>query len=296
MDLSETKTETIARDQLAACQQELRHIGGVPVLVLPEGFQTCAMEHLLASPARKKGSTVLNDMESFVAVVNDQKSESTRLFSTISPPTFTAVFNHTADGSGWGDHRAAYNAPISTEWGAWTGMDGKKLNQIEMAQFLEANLVDVVFIEKADATPAIPANGDQPAVPAKPAEVGSPDGATLLEICRTLEANKKVTFKSSVRLPDGSTQFTYDEDVTGSAVKGTMTIPEQFSIGVPVFENGQKYRQDVRFRYRIQDGGVLVMWLELIRPHKLIEDAVKQLRQQIAEQTSLQILNGTPSK
>ena len=153
-----------------------------------------------------------------------------------------------------------------------------------MAQFLESNMVDVVYIAKADAQDG------------KPAEVGSPDGATLLEICRTLEAKKKVNFKSSVRLGDGSTQFTYDEDVSGTAVKGTMAIPDQFSIGVPVFENGEKYRLDVRFRYRIGDGGDLSMWLELVREHKVIEDAVKQLRAQIAKETTLAVLNGSPSK
>ena len=63
---------------------------------------------------------------------------------------------------------------------------------------------------------------------------------------------------------------------------------------MPVFENGQKYRVDVRFRYRIGQGGDLTMWLELVRPHKVIEDAVKQLREHIGKETGLQVLNGTP--
>lgn len=279
MDTTGIQTETVARAIMGASQQETRLLGaGVPAVILPEGFSVKTLEHTLAAPVRKSGTTVLNDAESFITVVNDQASKSTRLFSTINPPTFTAVFNYTAEDAGWCDHKAQYNAPLSPEWVEWTAADGVKRNQIDMAQFLEANMVDVVYIACA------------------PGEPGSPDGATLLEICRTLEATKKVNFKSSVRLPDGSTQFTYDEDVAGSAVKGTMAIPEQFSIGVPVFENGEKYRQDVRFRYRIQEGGNLVMWLELIRPHKVIEDAVKQLRAHIGEQTGLQVLNGSPSK
>lgn len=277
MDLNETRSEVIANDALQACHQETRYVGGTPLVLLPEGFSVEDLERQLPAPTRKRGTTVLNDAESFISVVNDQANDDTRLFSTINPPTFTAVFNHDASTPGWGDHRAEYNAPLSPEWKAWTAASGVKRNQVDMAQFLEANMVDVVYIA------------------AGLGEHGSPDGATLLEICRTLEAKKKVTFKSSVRLPDGSTEFTYDEDVAGSAVKGTMSIPEQFSIGVPVFENGEKYRQDVHFRYRIQDGGALVMWLDLIRPHKVIEDAVKQLREHIAAQTGMQVLNGTPS-
>lgn len=275
MDLNENHSEAVAVNALATCNQEIRMVDTTPVVLLPQNFKPVTLESLLPSPTRKRGTTTLNDAESFIAVVNDQSDDSTRLFSTIHPPTFTAVFNYHAEGAGWGDHRAHYNAPLSPEWLAWTKADALKMGQLDMAQFLEANMVDVAYIA------------------ATPGEPGSPDGATLLEICRTLEAKKKVSFKSTMRLADGSTQFTYDEDVAGSAVKGTMTIPEQFSIGVPVFENGEKYRQDVRFRYRIADGGHLVMWLELIRPHKVIEDAVKQLRAHIAKETGLQVLNGS---
>lgn len=284
MELKDIQTEAAALATLAAAHQDLRFVGAdVPMVLLPEGYSAHTMEHLLTAPARKKGTTVLNDAESFIAVVKDQKGEDTRMFSTIEPPTFTAVFNHTAAGTGWGDHRAHYAAPLAPEWKAWLGMDGKKVNQVELAQFIENNLIDVVFIDK-----------DAAGAPA--GEVGSPDGATLLEVCRTLEAKKKVDFKSAIRLADGSTQFTYDEDVQGSARQGQLAVPEQFSLGIPVFENGDKYRVDVRLRYRITDGGQLTMWLELIRPHKTIEHAVKELRASIAAATELQILNGTPSK
>lgn len=279
MDLNATQSEVVAKDVLAACNQVTRFIGGTPVLVLPEGFQVENLEHVLDSPTRKRGTTVLNDAESFIAVVLDQKGPDTRMYSTINPPTFTAVFNHNAVTAGWGDHKAKYNAPLSPEWGAWGRVDGTKMNQVDMARFIEANMIDIV--------PLLPDPDTR--------HPGSPDGATFLEICHTLEAKKKVNFKSSVRLPDGSTQFTYDEDVQGSAVNGTMSIPEQFTIGVPVFENGDKWQVDVRFRYRIEEGGRLTMWLELVRPHKTIETAVKELRQQIGEKTGLQVLNGAPS-
>lgn len=282
MSLNEVQTETIAHEHIAASHQTPQVVGaGVPIVLLPEGYRVGDLEHHLAAPARKKGTTTLHDSASFIAVVNDQKGNETRLFSTIVPPTFTAVFNHIAEGSGWGDHRAQYNAPLSPEWETWNEADGKKMRQTDIARFIESNLVDVRFREP---TPA----GD-----GKPAHPGSPDGATLLEVCRTLEAKKKVDFKSSIRLSDGSTQFTYDEEVSGSARAGTLSVPEQFSIGVPVFENGALYLVDVRLRYRIEGG--VVFWLELVRPHKTIEHAVKELRELIAKETGLPILTGTPS-
>lgn len=263
------RTEVDAATDLSAAFQQIRDVGaGVPAVILPEGYELQTLEHTLAAPVRKKGVVKLNDAESFIAVVNDQKTaDGTRLFSTIDPPTFTAVFNHHGDAPGWGDHRATYNAPLSPEWKAWDAFDGRQVGQVELAQFIENNLVDVV----------------------------EPDGATLLEICRTLEAKKKVNFASAIRLSDGSNQFTYEEEVQGSAQKGQLSIPEQFVIGIPVFENGEKWRVDVRLRYRIQDGGRLTMWIELIRPHKVMEQAVTELRARIAEQTGLPILNGSPS-
>lgn len=266
--MEQAQTETKARDMLAACHQTGYAFGaGIPAVILPEGYELHMLEQTLAAPARKRGTTTLNDAESFVAVVNDQKSDHTRLFSTINPPTFTAVFNHIGAGPGWGDHRARYNAPLSPEWKAWTGMDGAHKSQVELAQFIENNLVDVV----------------------------TPDGATLLEICRTLEAKKKVNFASAIRLSDGSHQFTYEEDVQGSAQKGQLKVPEEFVIGIPVFENGAKWQLSVRLRFRIADGGRLTLWIELIRPHKTIEAAVAELRKQIADETKLSIINGTPN-
>ncbi len=259
-------TARLAAD-LTASQQKVQYINGAPVLILPQGMNVKTFETTMGAPLRKKGTVTLNDAESFVAVVVDQKTDYTRLFSTINPPTFTAVFNHNADGAGWGDHKAQYNAPLAPEWKAWTGIDGKKMNQVEIAQFIENNLVDVA----------------------------EPEGATLLEICRTLEAKKKVTFASSIRLSDGNNQFTFSEEVQGSAQQGQLSIPEVFVIGVPVFENGEKWRVDVRLRYRIEEGGRLVMWVELVRPHKVIEEAVKELRARIAEGTGMAILNGTPN-
>lgn len=278
MNLNETKTETAAHAVMQAMNQELRDVHGTPVLLAPEGFTALEMAHLLPAPTRKRGTVVLNDAESFIAVVNDQKEKSTRMFSTINPPTFTAVFNHIADGAGWGDHIAKYNAPLSPEWKTWDGADGKSMSQVEVAQFLESNLVDVLHVPE-----------DAP----EKGLLKSPDGSTLLEVCRTLEATKKVDFKSSVRLGDGSTQFTYNEDVQGSAKAGTLSVPEHFTIAIPVFENGDKWPLLVRFRYRI-DGGALRIWFELVRPHKVIEHAVKELREKIAAATELQVLNGTP--
>lgn len=260
-------TEAEMISSLAAAFQGERKIGETPVVILPEGYRAHDLTSLLPAPTRKKGVTTLLDVGSFIAVVNDQKGDATRLFSTLNPPSFTAVFNATAVGTGWGDHRASYDLPLSSEWKAWDDMDNDKVNQVTLAQFVENNLEDVV----------------------------SPDGATLLEICRTLQAKKSVEFASGIRLSNGENQLTFKEEINGTAGNGNLNIPEIFKIGIPVFENGEKWSLDVRLRYRI-DGPKLTMWIELVRPHKVLEAAVNDVRQKIAAETELQVLNGHPPR
>ncbi|WP_225784705.1 DUF2303 family protein [Xenophilus sp. Marseille-Q4582] len=241
--------------------------GALPVAVLPAGYKVEALEKHLPVPLRKRGRTTLNDMVSFIAVVNDQKKDETRLYSTVNPPTFLAVFNDNATIAGWRDHQAVYNAPLSPEWQTWLGQSGKAQTQSDFAQFIETNLPDIA----------------------------EPNGADVLEVSRTLEAKKKVNFASSVRLSDGATQFTYEEDIQGTAQKGALKVPEIFVLAIPVFENGDLWRVEARLRYRIADGGKLSIWYELVRPAKVIEAAVKDLREKIAAGTGLSILVGQPS-
>jgi len=238
-----------------------------PYVLLPAGYRYEGKEEILPAPIRKRGGTTLHDAASFIAVVNDQKGEATRLYSTINPPTFTAIFNDVATAPGWRDHTAKYNAPLSPEWKTWIASSGKGQNQADFAQFIETNLPDIA----------------------------EPVGAVVLEVARTLEAKKKVNFASSLRLSDGSTQFTYEEDVQGSAQKGQLQVPEVFVLAIPVFENGDLWRVEAQLRYRIADGGKLTIWYELVRPHKVIETAVKELRTTIATETGLPILVGSPS-
>lgn len=251
----------------AALMSNAKEINGTPVVALPEGWRVHDLEDLLSAPTRQEGTTVLRDDTSFIAYVNKQKSDITDLYYQIDPPIFAAVFDGERPGKpAWGKHRATYKCPISKEWATWTGFDGKKMTQEDFARFIENNLPDII----------------------------EPESAAMLEIATTLEAKKKVTFSSGLRLSNGSNELSYDEEVQGTAAKGKMKIPERIRLVLPVFENGVRYYVDANFRYRI-NGGALSMWYELVRPHKIIEDAVKELREKIEKETEIQALNGHPA-
>lgn len=247
--------------QAEAIAGNLVDVGGIPHIVVPEGYELKDLEQALDNPSRCRGTTKLRDVKSFAAVVNEFRGTATKLYGTVTPAVFVAVFNaHAPYRPGWGDHRASYDCPVSVEWKTWIGKNKQGMNQADFAQFIEDNLPDIL------------------------------EGGLLLEVSRTLEAKKKVSFASAIRLSDGQNQFTYEEDIQGTAGKGQFKVPEVFELGIPVFEGGPAYKVKARLRYRI-DNAKLVLWYDLERSHKILEDAVKGVWLAIEAATSLTILH-----
>lgn len=251
---------------------EPRRVGSadMPFIVIPDDHAIKSLEHTLEQPFRIRAKVELNDAASFIAYINKHKLEETALYGSMGDkPVFVGVIDDNAAGvAAWREHKATYACPLSHEWDTWNSSlhNGKAKTQVEFARFVEDNLLDIV----------------------------EPSAAEVLAVSRTLEAKKAVSFSSGVRLDNGDVQFLYNEETKGTAGKGTIDVPERFTIAIPVFEGGDKYAIDARLRYRISDTGQLSMWYELERPHKVIEHATKEVWKAIAEGTSLTIINGNP--
>lgn len=244
------------------------NVGDTPILVLPAGAKVEDLERFLPNPTRKRGTVKLNDAGSFISYVGAEKTAATRLYGRyggLVGPGFVAVFDDHGATPGWQNYQAAYACPLSNEWKTWTANSGQQKTQELFAQFMENNLPDI----------AVPAAAD------------------MLEISRGLEAKKKVNFASGIRLSNGQNELTYEEEITGTAQKGKLQVPEEFTLGIPVLEGGINYAVNARLRYRIADGGKLTMWYELIRPHKILEDAVRQVWVEIEQKTGLTVFNGS---
>jgi uncharacterized protein YfdQ (DUF2303 family) len=134
------------------------------------------------------------------------------------------------------------------------------MDQATFAEFVEENVRDIVV---PDDTPT------------------APSAADMLEISRTLEAKKNISFRQGTRLDNGQVQLTYNEEIDGRAGEtGQLNIPEQFFIGVKPFLGGDAFCVPARFRYRIVDSR-LQMWFELVRPEKVLEEAYNAVRTKI---------------
>lgn len=237
----------------------------VPFVIHDKDQIVVDLEKLLPAPTRKRGNTVVGDEASFCAVVTKHSDANTVIYGSKNPPSFKAVFNdHSAGQPGWKDHTAIYPCPLSIEWQKWTGANGRRMTQEDFATFIEDNSLDC----------------------------RAPDSATMIEISRTLEAKKKVNFASGIRLSNGDNELTFEETISGTAGKGKLQIPETFTIGIPVLEGGAPYEVTARLRYRIGEAGKLSMWFDLLRPHKIVEDATNELWARIEANLGATILNG----
>lgn len=249
--------------RVGALAAEIKEIEKHPFLVVPDNHSIDSLEDFLPKPLRKKVSLRMRDEKSFVAYFNLHKTEASQIYGQVDPPKLVGVLDDNgATENGWREHTVAYDCPLSRQWKAWLDKDGKPQTQGEFANFIERNLLDII----------------------------EPSCAEMLEISRSFEAKKKVDFKSAVRLDNGQVQFGYEEEIQGTAAKGSIQIPETFKIGVPVFENGTGYMRECRLRYRIQEAQ-LRMWYEIINPEKALEDAVQEVWARIEEETGRTIFN-----
>ena len=131
-------------------------------------------------------------------------------------------------------------------------INNAKMNQIDFAEFLENNIKNVAPVGEGYA---------------------GPYGTELLEMVLAFQETRKSEFKSVKRLSDGTCQFQFSDEKSGS---GNTKMPEKISLAIAPFHNGAPYQVDARIRYRLRDGQ-LVLWYELIEPKKVVEHAFQEI-------------------
>lgn len=260
MAIQPNQTEADATIAAGAGLATPKKVGdGIPFVVVPHGYSVVDLERTLAKPFRPKGSETALDVESFVALVLLDKGPSTRIyFRGTDRPAFRAVFNaSSAAAPDFEDHSVDYLCPLSDEWVEWSGKNRQAMKQADFAAFIERNAVDV----------------------------SEPGSAEMVQMARTFEAKKGVDFKSGVSLKDGNVQFTFNETTAAKMGEtGQFEVPDEFTIAIPVFKAGagiaaERFPIKAKLRYRIDTS--LVLWYELIKPEKVMDVAVGDLRKKV---------------
>lgn len=258
-NLAETIRDIVASD---AMRDE---IDGRRFAIVPPGYKVEDLHRFQGEPARKRGHVTLSDADSFIAYVMHHATEPTTIYGDDEKLAFVAVLNeHGVIRAGWRDHVAWLQLKFSAQWKRWSAANGKAFTQQEFALFIENGIPDIV----------------------------EPAGTVLMDVTRNLSATKKVSYQSGLRLENGDMQLSYIEE-TDANVKGQVTIPTMFKLGIPVVVGGIVYAIDVRFRYRIQDAK-LALYYDLVRPDRIVEDVYAENAKLIGDRVNCMVLRGNP--
>jgi uncharacterized protein YfdQ (DUF2303 family) len=214
------------------------------------------LDSLSKGPHAREGCVNVFTGDSFAEYVNRFKNPTTLLFADVIARKFTAVMDYFAEGptgaGDWDRHRVELALRHTPDWNTWVGSNKKAMDQASFGQFLEDNLPNIA----------------------------EPAGATIVQIARTLEAKINATFESDIRPDDGSYSLKYAEDVQSQAGRGTLKIPNEFTLVLQPFEGSKQYTVKARFRYKLVSGK-LTMWYDLIRLEDVVRTAFAEEQERI---------------
>jgi uncharacterized protein YfdQ (DUF2303 family) len=194
--------------------------------MVPAGFNVESLEQFQRRPNRHEASHQFVSIASLIEYLNRFARPETMISANAEKSMIECCIDgDKVDEPSFKDHCAAFAAQQSDKLSAWRGICGKPMSQVQFGLFLEERAVDVVV----------------------------PEAASVMEMVMTFDATKKVTFKSSLRLHDGSRQFQYVED---NEARGGVTLPDHFIILAPVYRGMDPQRIKFMVRYRIEEGAL----------------------------------------
>lgn len=251
--------------KVAVQKNPINHPNGDTTIFVPEGFKTETIKALnLTLPDQVSRSEELIEQKSFTDYIDRFKTASTVVLAKPGSGSMEAVLDYHGQSGGERakpDH-CAHVVRLKTEfdenWKRWRDIDRRQISQEEFAYFIEEMLHTI----------------------------GSPDGADLLDMAQTLKVNRGVVFKSNSRLKDGTVDIEYSEqDATTSAVKGTVSVPDEITIVAPLYLMRETQSVKAKLRYRVGKGDPLSFRIDILN-RKLIEfDAFKKMADEIGQVT-----------
>ncbi|RVJ02487.1 DUF2303 family protein [Sinorhizobium medicae] len=164
-------------------------------------------ERFREHPRRKSGTAKVATLESLISLIDRHKTEHSAIFAETNweNPSITAVFDyHEAKNGGLADngkHRAHYEFPLSEEWKAWVKINGKPLEQVEFAEFIEDHIAELSAPDSFEAEDFRGKFGFKVAYPNE-----------LVALSRGLQVHAETRVKNNVVLQSGEGEITWDEE------------------------------------------------------------------------------------
>ena len=220
-------------------------------------------------PINPAGTLTLLTPESFSRAIVDHRDARTKVFADNEKSEIIAVFDFLQNGGndfgslpdtrgkGWGQLRAAISFSESRKLKEWK-RTLEWMSQADFANFIEDHLEDVL----------------------------TPSGQELLSIATDLEASSSGGFKGKMNLDNGSVRLSYQDEV-----ETTVEIPRNLTLGIPLFEHGDRYKLGARLRFVISGGSVKFRLL-FTNLQDAKDQEFERIVQEIEEKTSQPIYRG----
>ncbi len=261
------------------------------------------LDEYATKPDRRIGTDKVTDLASLGAWINRHKDAGSVVFCdrTRTAPKLLSVVDYHQEGEGdaqarFGKFRALYEFPLDKRWKDWSGIDGKVLDQAEFAAFLEDHVLDLIGPDVSTDGAGNETRRLPPSVAQYLALMGGrcaqPNDVVALSRGLDVTANNKVSNKVDLQSGEGGIVFESSHtDGNGQRVD----VPRLFMIAIPIFERADEhYRIPVRIRYRLRDGSV--KWIPtLFGADDIIDAAIKDAADKVAQDTSLPLFYGWPS-
>lgn len=243
------------------------------------------IERYRQGPERIKGTAVVETLESFNSLVNRHKSDDSVIFAATAwpKPSLTAVIDYYTreHGTAHKQHRVHYAFPLTEEFSAWVGKNGRAMSQTDFAVFLEDHAAELAAPLDAEKGEYERLFKERFALPIE-----------LIDLSRSLEVFVGAKVKQGTRLQTGERTVVFEtEHMNGKGEP--IDIPGIFMISVKPFVDGDLVRIPARIRYRIK-GGEIEWFYQLYRWEFWLRTRVQNDLLKAGEETGLPTFEGTP--
>lgn len=236
-------------------------------------------------PSRAVGTAKVDTLASFVDLINRHKTEHSVVFARAQwpKPALTAVidYHHIDHDPAWGRHRVLYEFPLTEEFTAWVGENGKGMSQLDFAHFLEDHAAELTAPTEGEVDAFGKLFKERFATPAE-----------LITLSRGLEVFVGARIKRQERLQSGERVIEFTSE-NRDAAGNQIDVPGVFMISVPPFVDGNPVRIPARLRYRAGQGDV-TWFYQLYRWEFWLREQVKSDMLHAATETGLPAYEGAP--
>jgi uncharacterized protein YfdQ (DUF2303 family) len=215
---------------LASFGKTVPHPAGGVALVIPEGYRAEHLKHLYTPDPHIIAAPTFAEVGSFVTYVNKFKGdEPIQIFADRAGARVSAVLDYHQPGENGVrplKHVAALKLAHSSEWDAWSGINGGPQPQVKFAEFIEEHIIDIL----------------------------EPASAELLELVTNFQSNTNVTFQSKVTLQSGYINLSFQEigEATGGVSK--TKVPQRLKLALAVYEGEPRDEITALLRHRVSEG------------------------------------------